>query len=203
MRCTGVCHGRSFLKKYQLKTTRGVAAGTAKANTAVDDKLKPEQIESSCWRVSLFESRACQNTLGDVDSRRLSHLGQGKEQAKQSGPRRDQSGEQRQGSSLSRELVADGIWHPSGLGCASDDNNTSNSHRHKGKNNKKAKAKASMWTWWKRISLPKQLQPCRILHRPPSTIGALVQFRHGTERLNRGSDKSIPCLPHGDKAGAE
>ena len=118
MRCTGVCHGRSFLKKYQLKATRGVAADTAKTNTAVEDKLKPEQIESSCWRVSLFESRACQNTLGDVDSRRLSHLGQGKEQAKPSGPRRDQSGEQRQGSSLSRELVADGIWHPSGPGCA-------------------------------------------------------------------------------------
>ena len=74
------------------------------ANTAMLDKLNPEQIEPRYRRKSLFESLAYQDMLRDLDNRRLSHLCQGKEQA-------DDVMKLRQGSSLSRELVAQ-------LGCA-------------------------------------------------------------------------------------
>ena len=51
-------------------------------------------------------------------------------------------------------------WRPGG--GAYDNSTSNNSNTQKGKS---PKAKANAWTLWKRISLLKQLQPCRILHK--------------------------------------
>ena len=51
-------------------------------------------------------------------------------------------------------------WRPGG--GASDNSTSNNSNTQKGKS---PKGKANAWTLWKRISLLKQLQPCRILHK--------------------------------------
>ena len=57
----------------------------------------------------------------------------------------------------------------------------------KAKTIRDAKAKASRWTWWKRISLPKQPQP--YLSQTPSRIEALVHFKRGT--VDHGCDNQF------------
>ena len=55
--------------------------------------------------------------------------------------------------------------------------------RRKARATRKAKGKANTWTLWKRISLLKQLQPCRVLHKHR------VQLEHSRaiQSWNRGS----------------
>ena len=64
---------------------------------------------------------------------------------------------------------------------------------------RKAKAMASSWTLWKRISLPKQLQPFRVLHKNRArsvffrAVKKLIEQKTGSWR-----GQSIPWFTQGD-----
>ena len=70
------------------------------------------------------------------------------------------------------------------------DNPTSNNSytQIRARTTRKAKAKANKWTLWKRISLLKQLQPCRILHKHRARSELSRAIQSGTERLDHGCD---------------
>ena len=75
---------------------------------------------------------------------------------------------------------------------------TSTTHR-KARTTRKAKAKANMWTLWKRISLLKQPQPCRILHKHRAQLELSRAIQTGNRKVGSWVRQSIPCLPQGDK----
>ena len=67
---------------------------------------------------------------------------------------------------------------------------------------RKAKTEAQRSTRWKRISLPKQLRPCRILHRcwvRLELFGAMQTYNRKNWLRHWEEWQSIPCFPHGDK----
>ena len=53
-------------------------------------------------------------------------------------------------------------------------------HAEKARVTRIAKGKADTWTSWKRISLLKQHQPCRIFHNNEYNCRTLVQFKRGS-----------------------
>ena len=70
-------------------------------------------------------------------------------------------------------------WRPGGGAC---DNSTCR-NTGKGKSHKKGKGKADTWTLWKRISLLKQPQLCRILHKHRVSL----ENSRAIQTWNRGS----------------
>ena len=80
--------------------------------------------------------------------------------------------------------------------------------RRKARTTRKAKVKANTWTLSKRISLLKQLQPCRILHKPRAQLessraiqtwnrgsGCDNQFQAGTKYLLLDSGAQLHACP--------